>query len=113
MSEHEKRLHLDDHLFPVEAFFNVLPDGRFLSIIEHLASGTGVDYNGVGCFLPGDDGEAPETGAEFYVLDKEVRITDTELHIYVTHAMQAYLSDHEEDRVAGEALLKRFDRLLS
>ena len=102
------RIVLADELLPVQAFFNALPDDKFLSLLRGMLSGVGVDYNGVGCVLPGeDDGSAPETGVLFYVGEEEKWLPNARVAAHFEEAIAAFLTTHPGDREQADALLSQ------
>jgi hypothetical protein len=104
MNDPQFRLVLPDDLLPVQAFLNVLPDDRFLALLEGMYHGVGVDYNGIGCLVPGEE-DGPETGILFYVADEELWLSDEQVAMHVRTAVQAYVSCHPDDAGRAQALL--------
>lgn len=100
------RIVLADELLPVQAFFNALPDDKFLLLLQGVLNGVGVDYNGVGCVLPGeDDDSAPETGVLFYVGEEEKWLPNDQVAAHLEEAVAAFLTTHPEDREQADTLL--------
>ena len=100
------RIVLADELLPVQAFFNALPDDKFLPLLQGMLNGVGVDYNGVGCVLPGeDDSSAPDTGVLFYVGEEEKWLPNDQVAAHIKEAVAAFLTTHPQEREQAEALL--------
>jgi hypothetical protein len=108
MSNLKFRIVLEDQLLPVQAFFNAIPDVEFMKVLGLLAGGAGVDYNGVGYVLPGEDDEsAPASGALFYVGTESVEVSNDDLLKYVQMSLDAYVASRPLDRSAAEALTEK------
>lgn len=100
------RIVLADELLPVQAFFNALPDDKFLSLLQGMLNGIGVDYNGVGCVLPGeDDASAPATGVLFYVGEEEKWLPNDQVAVHFGKAIAAFAETHSAYRAQADALL--------
>jgi hypothetical protein len=96
----------------VQAFFNALPDDEFLELLEITLDGIGIDYNGVGCVLPGEDDEsAPESGVLFYVADEEAWLPNTKVITYLKLAVDAYIKTHPQDKLRADRLIARAYRV--
>lgn len=93
------RLSLADNLLPVQAFFNVIPDDKFLSTIETMLKGIGSGFNEVGCIMPAEEKEndPPLEGGIFYVGNEEIWINDMDLLKYTKMALEAYETRHPEE----------------
>ncbi|WP_443747385.1 ribonuclease toxin immunity protein CdiI [Asticcacaulis solisilvae] len=114
MNHLQFRVVLADDLLPVQAFFNALPDDRFLHLLDGMLDGIGIDYNGVGCVLPGEDDEsAPENGILFYVGSEEKWLPDERVLKHFDAAVEAYLATHPQDKERGTSLLQKAARIWS
>ena len=71
------RIQLEDKLFPVQAFFNIIPDRRFVDTLKAFSKGIGAGFNDVECAFPGEQefGEEVINGIEFALHHHEVVIT--------------------------------------
>lgn len=102
------RIVLADELLPVQAFFNALPDDRFLSLLRGMLDGIGIEYNGVGCVLPGEDDEsAPDTGVLFYAGEEEKWLPNSQVAVHFGEAIAAFAKTHAADRAQANTLLDR------
>jgi hypothetical protein len=103
------RLVLDDHLLPVQMYFNAIPEYRFLDIVEALSHrhGRGLDI----CIIEFPElvepGEEPFSGVKFYLPDEEVIISNQEFVMYVKKACEAHLREHPEDKDRTDTMLNR------
>jgi hypothetical protein len=86
-----ERLTLPENLFPVQAFFNVWADHRFVGVIEDLAQRVAHEVNDVGCSFPEDldPGEEPFEGVEFHVADEQVVVSEDEFRRLLSLACEA------------------------
>ncbi len=101
------RMSLADELLPVQAFFNALPDDRFLSLMQGMLDGISVGYNSVGCVLPDEDDDTPDTGVLFYVGEEEKWLPNDQVAVYFRKALAAFAKNNPEDRAKVNDLLSQ------
>lgn len=102
------RVVLSDHLLPVQAFFNVIPDREFVGVLEAFSRGVGAGFNDVFCEFPGQDGSSDEVegGVEF-AIKEEVIVVGYDVFVSVLgQACDAFLKNNPLLREEVEGLLK-------
>lgn len=109
----QDKISLEDHLFPVQAFFNAMPEASFLDSLRWFAQGTSVDFNGAGCEFPEElePGDEAFSGVRFYILDEEAVLDAERFMFYLRGAAASYLERHASDALVVEALLEDISRL--
>ena len=103
------RMRLDDHLFPIQAFFNAVGDAEFVRVVEHLSRGIGAGVNEADCAFPGDldPGDEPFEGVRFSIFEESIIISTSELRGYLRFACEQYLVEHPEDELILTECLAR------
>jgi hypothetical protein len=103
------RVLLPDELFPVQAFLNVIYEGRFVETVRELLRGEGSGFEESLCEFPADlepEEDPLGRGIRFTLFEQEV-ILDRERFLEVlTLACRAHSEDYPEDRAELEALLR-------
>ena len=104
-----ERLSLPERLFPVQAFFNVWVDERFVGIIEDLVNRIAHELNDVGCSFPEDldPTQEPFEGVEFHVLDEQIIVSTDEFRRLLRLACDAQRRRVPEQAARLEAALAR------
>lgn len=76
------RLQLEKKMFPVQAFFNSIPEHRFESVLNTLRENVGYSINNSHCEFPNelDSDEEMFEGVRFVLFEEEVIITVEELY---------------------------------
>ena len=100
------RLSLNEgRLFPVQCFFNAVPDFNFVEVVRLLLRGIGYSSDDAHCRFPGDldPGEETFDGVQFSLFEESVVITTEELHRYIREACQSYLDCYpdEQDEISN------------
>jgi hypothetical protein len=96
------RLTLNDALFPVQAFFNAIPDAEFPRVIALLVSGVGYVFNEVACTFPDDldPGDEQFEGVQFAVGNEEITLPRAECAKYIELAIEQHLKSRPADAPA-------------
>jgi hypothetical protein len=106
-----ERLSLPEGLFPVQAFFNVWADQRFVNVVEDLVNRIAHEINDVGCTFPEDldPSEEPFDGVEFHVSDEQVIVAEDEFRRLLRLACDAQVRRVPEQDARIEAALARLE----
>jgi hypothetical protein len=101
----------EDRLFPVQAFFNAIPNDSFVRTVEHLVNSIGASFNDADCTFPGDldPGDEPFVGVQFGLLDNEVEISEIQFAKYLIEACESYVAQFPEDKETIEMLLQNLE----
>ena len=98
-----------DRLWPMQAFFNEIPDEEFISIIRDMVHGIGHGFDGVVCSFPDDLDPDEEVfqGVEFFVYNTERVIVDNQtLMLCIRIASDRYAEAFPEDRSILDRILE-------
>lgn len=104
-----KRLNLtDSKLFPMQAFFNAIPDDDFVPAMAAVISGVGRGFNDTGCLFPEDldPGDEPFEGVQFYVLKEDLTVSRRDCAKYMRMAIESQLAARPTDAEALNSLLE-------
>ena len=99
----------DHQLWPMQAFFNAIPDEDFVRIIRDMVYGIGCGFDGVVCSFPSDldPGDEVFVGAEFYVYNTECVIVDNEtLLIHIRRAIDRHVKAFPDDGFILDRILE-------
>jgi hypothetical protein len=101
------RIVLENELFPVQAFFNAIPDDSFLKVIESFSKNVGASFNDCYCEFLGDlDSEdIPIDGIQFSLYEQEVVISKINFLSYLTRVCDIFLHDNPNKKENIERLL--------
>lgn len=90
---------LEDHLFPVQAFFNAMSDRDLISTLDGFSKGIGAGFNDAVCEFSNEieAWEKPYIGTKFYIFDEELIISKATLIAILRKICQLYLVRHPED----------------
>jgi hypothetical protein len=99
----QTRLFLEEGLFPVQAFFNAIPDQMFLDTLSRLASGTGQVYNSTGAIFSEDAADGiPLEMVEFFVQGEELLLGLATAMNYAQAALDVYQLANPAEHAACE-----------
>ena len=81
----------EDRLFPVQAFFNALPDAIFQDVMTGLLRGVGASINDARCAFSSDldPGEEPFDGVRFSLFEDQVVISEAQMREYIREAFRS------------------------
>lgn len=101
------RIVLEDKLLPVQAFFNAIPDRRFISTLEAFSRGVGAGFNETYCGFPGDEeiGDEPLSGIEFAIKDEEIILPYTDFFDILSRVCDSYIAHNPERKNEVTSLL--------
>jgi hypothetical protein len=103
------RLSIDiDKLFPVQTFFNAIPDFRFIQTVAKLLQGIGAFINDTSCLFPGDlePDEPVFEGIRFRLFEDVVSVSHEEFNHWLREACRSYVMDNPEDSKDLEQVLR-------
>lgn len=100
---------LKKDLFPVQAFFNAIPERSFTRVLNDFANGIGAGFDDAVCEFASEieEGEEPYEGVKFYIFDKELIISFESFIDYLSQVCSNYLKLHPSDKVIVEELFER------
>lgn len=89
---------LPDDLFPVQAFFNAIPERSFVAVLEEFSRGIGAGFNEAGCMLPGESEEDEVfSGVRFYVSSEEVDLSCSDFLSLLLSISESYVERNPQD----------------
>lgn len=93
------RLLLEGDLFPVQCFFNAVPDSNFVEVVGRLLQGIGQGLDYARCTFPDDldPGEEVFDGVRFSIFEDVVVLKHEEFLNYVREACCSYLATYPND----------------
>ena len=95
------RIRLSSSMFPVQAFFNAVPDEDFVITIERLCAGRGAAFNVASCIFPDPDALESEQfeGVMFSLDEEECIVTEAQFFQVLRDVV-----DSQTSRVPAQAL---------
>lgn len=113
----EYRLNLSVALFPVESFFNVLPDSLFFRMLESFSEGVGMSYNVPSCdFIAASEEEKKHNDAQFSsvkfsALGEDVIISNEDFVSYLCQACDVYLEKNPQAKTHVDPYLDKIKEI--
>lgn len=103
---------LENHHFPIVAFFNAISDNSFVHVLEQFTLGVGSGINETVCTFPEDldPGDEVFDGVMFSLFDEEVIVDYQTFFYYLKLACSIYLEDHPEDKAVIENNLEKIKK---
>lgn len=101
------RIVLEDHLLPVQAFFNAIPDRSFIETLQAFRQGTGAGFNETYCGFPGEEEFDEEVldGIEFAIRDEQVVLSYDEFFRLLSEVCQVFLEKYPNKKGEVSELL--------
>ncbi|TWP23455.1 hypothetical protein ETU10_06920 [Apibacter muscae] len=107
------RITLEDNFFPVQAYFNSIPDRSFLKVLQDFSKniGSGFEETSIGFPEKAEEwGEEPFKGVEFGIFEKEIIISNTDFIKYLRMVCNVYEEDYPEQKEEVEILFNEIKR---
>lgn len=85
--------------FPVQAFFNAIPDDLFWGVTHSLMNGVGYSMNDCHCEFPVelDYDEEPFSGVRFSLFEDEIVLTEKEMKEMLRQVCESQVKRHPDE----------------
>lgn len=106
---------LESKMFPVQAFFNAMPERALLSALDGFSKGVGAGFNDAVCEFPQEVESDAEmfSGVKFYIFEEELVISNAEFLRCLEGVCQIHIARHPESQSLVEQLLNRVAQTLT
>ena len=100
---------LNEHLFPVQAFFNAMPARSLIRTLGAFCSGVGAGFNDATCEFPDelDEGETQFEGVRFEIFNESVILSNSEFFDIVSKVCSSYVEKYPDERDTVRDLIER------
>lgn len=94
------RIGLEDHLLPVQMFFNAIPEREFIDVMSGLSEHQGYGFGFCVIEFPEDaeEEDTPFIGVRFCLPTEEATVSNADFIRYAEMACQVFLCDHPGDK---------------
>jgi len=109
------RIILEDHLLPVQAFFNAIPDRSFIETLKAFRQRTGAGFNETYCGFPGEEefDEEALNGIEFAIKDEQVVLGYDEFFRILSEVCTVFLEKYPNKKGEVSELLTEIRDVLA
>ena len=107
MEKRNIRINLEDKLFPVQAYFNSIPDRSFIRVLQDFSKNIGSGFEETSISFPEEAekwGDEPFKGVEFGIFEKEIIISNEDFIKYLRIVCNGYNKDHQHQKEEVEKL---------
>lgn len=107
MEKRNIRINLEDKLFPVQAYFNSIPDKSFIRVLQDFSKNIGSGFEETSISFPEEAekwGDEPFKGVEFGIFEKEIIISNEDFIKYLRIVCNGYNKDHQHQKEEVEKL---------
>lgn len=100
---------LNESLFPVQAFFNAMPDRSLVRTLTAFCSGVGAGFNDAVCEFPDelDEGEPRFDGVRFEIFNESVIVSSAEFLEILSKVCATYVERYPDERGTVHELTKQ------
>ena len=110
MNKTKIKIELSGSLFPVQAYFNSIPDEKFLKVLVDFSNGIGSGFEETSiCFENESEYEQSFKGVEFGLFNQEVIISNEEFIKVLKAVSSIYQKDYPEFHEEVEILLNKIE----